>query len=181
MLTKICRETVSALHKASTSSSESVRNAAMESLEVVALQMPLMALQTWLDQFARTNGGSSQSEYAAKDRIFMLTTLERITAKMVSDEGNLDELNVANRACVGRIIAMGELVKDILITAKRSVGSLFSHGGDDQTVRGDPGCAKAMLQYLGQAGREVLGPSHGQHLAQVPTWIESTFLRRIHS
>ena len=122
----VFRETVSSLHKASTNSDGTVRESAITSLEVVAVQMPLMvkipllyhsrlyrhdnvvfqALQTWLDQFARTNGGSSAAEYAAKDRIFMLQALERIASKMISEESNLDELNVANRACVGRIIAM---------------------------------------------------------------------------
>ena len=33
-------------------------------------------LQTWLDQFARTNGGSSPSEYAGVDRVRLLHTLK---------------------------------------------------------------------------------------------------------
>ena len=46
------------------------------------LNLGLVVLQTWLEQFARTNGGSSPSEYCAPDRVRLLQSLMTITDHM---------------------------------------------------------------------------------------------------
>lgn len=50
-------------------------------METMAAADPLTVVQTWLDQFARTNGGSAPAEYAATERVFLLQSLERIVGK----------------------------------------------------------------------------------------------------
>ena len=45
-----------------------MRAAALQSAEAMARECPLLLLQTWLDQFARTNGGTSPQDYVAANR-----------------------------------------------------------------------------------------------------------------
>eukprot|EP00094_Tigriopus_californicus_P000040 TCALIF_00040-PA protein Name:"Similar to CDC45 Cell division control protein 45 homolog (Homo sapiens)" AED:0.07 eAED:0.08 QI:0/0.16/0/0.85/1/1/7/0/2542 len=102
---KIMRDTINAIHKASTNGDERTRDPAVQSLKVIAIDQSLLVLQTWLDQFARTNGGSSPSEYAAAERVYLLQSLEQIVGHLVAQKVALDE-DLAHRACVGRIIAL---------------------------------------------------------------------------
>lgn len=102
---KIMRDTINAIHKASTNVDERTRDPAVQSLKVISTSQSLLVLQTWLDQFARTNGGSSPSEYAAAERVHLLQSLEQIVAHLVAQKIALDE-DLAHRACVGRIIAL---------------------------------------------------------------------------
>ena len=94
------RDTISQIHKSSMSGEVKIRSAAIRSLEIIVRDSPLLYLQTWLDQFARTNGGSSAAEYAASNRIFLLQNLEQVIGVLISDK-LLDD-NSAHRACVGR-------------------------------------------------------------------------------
>ena len=95
------REVVSSLHKGSMNRNQIIRTAATDSLVAIASESPLLVLQTWLDQFARTNGGSSPTEYAAPDRVHLLNCLEVLIGSAL-----LEGADPTQRACLGRIIAM---------------------------------------------------------------------------
>lgn len=95
------RDTLTQVHKSSMSGDVKIREAAVQSLEIIVTDCPLLYLQTWLDQFARTNGGSSATEYAASNRIYLLQNLERVMAVIMAGK-LLDDNNVAHRACIGR-------------------------------------------------------------------------------
>ncbi len=97
------RETVSAVHRATASPSGAVRAAALSSVEAMARECPLVVLQTWLDQFARTNGGVSPTEYVANDRVHLLTSLARIAEVLLPQ---LDDTQPGQKACIERIIAL---------------------------------------------------------------------------
>jgi len=110
------RELACAAHRASTHGDSAIRTLAMSSLTSMVSDSPLLILQTWLDQFARTNGGSSPAEYAACERVYLLQALEKIVtaAGNASNDGSGD-LNEgqAGKACIGRVIAVTteEIVK----------------------------------------------------------------------
>jgi len=108
------RELARAMHRTSTHGDATIRASAATSLVTMAKASPLVVLQTWLDQFARTNGGSSPAEYAAVERVYLLQALEKMVGAAVGEclavQGGQD---AAGKACVGRIIAMAteEIVK----------------------------------------------------------------------
>ena len=101
----LVRDSISSLHRSLMCPHAEVRQATVSSLELVSAEYPMEVLQTWLDQFARVNGGNSPSEYSAPSRVFLLQGLEKITGKVI--EGTfLSPENQVNRALVGRVIAM---------------------------------------------------------------------------
>ncbi len=105
--TTAMRDTVLTVHRACMHRDFTIRDAAVKSLEEIAGFSPLTVLQTWLDQFARTNGGGSPAEYSARERIYLLQSLERIIAKMRwGDVETEEDFNIAGKACVGRVIAL---------------------------------------------------------------------------
>ena len=70
---------------------EEIRLASLNSLVEVVKQdnegngdinLSLLVVQTWLEQFARTNGGISPTEYCAPDRGKLLQSLMTITDNM---------------------------------------------------------------------------------------------------
>ena len=76
---------------------EEIRLASLNSLVEVVKQdnegngdinLSLLVLQTWLEQFARTNGGISPSEYCAPDRVRLLQSLMTITDNMTNSSEN---------------------------------------------------------------------------------------------
>ena len=91
-------------------SNEDIRQASICSLVELAKQEPesadlnlgLIVLQTWLEQFARTNGGSSPTEYCAPDRVRLLQSLMTITDHM-SHQTNSN----AFRAAISRAVSLG--------------------------------------------------------------------------
>ena len=92
-------------------SDEDIRQASICSLVELAKQEPesadlnlgLIVLQTWLEQFARTNGGSSPTEYCAPDRVRLLQSLMTITDHM-SHQTNSN----AFRAAISRAVSLGK-------------------------------------------------------------------------
>ena len=66
----------------------------------------LIVLQTWLEQFARTNGGSSQAEYCAPDRVRLLQSLMTITDHMTHHTNSN-----AFRAAISRAVSLGKNLK----------------------------------------------------------------------
>ena len=74
-------ELSASVHRSSMHGDWSIRRAAVASLESMAAAAPAPVLRTWLDQFARVNGGGAPAEYAASERIFLLRSLEKIIGK----------------------------------------------------------------------------------------------------
>ena len=73
------RDTVMALHRATMVPNEDIRNSSINSLvEMVKddSNLSLLVLQTWLDQFARTNQDTP-------DRILLLESLMTLTDNMI--------------------------------------------------------------------------------------------------
>ena len=84
-------------NRATMSRDEEIRLASLNSLVEVVKQdnegngdinLSLLVLQTWLEQFARTNGGISPSEYCAPDRVRLLQSLMTITDNMTNSSEN---------------------------------------------------------------------------------------------
>ena len=69
------------------------------------LNLGLVVLQTWLEQFARTNGGSSPSEYCAPDRVRLLQSLMTITDHMTHQTNSN-----AFRAAISRAVSLGMII-----------------------------------------------------------------------
>ena len=97
------------------SSDEEIRQASLNSLVEVVKQecdrpndinLPLVVLQTWLEQFARINSGSCQNEYCAPDRVHLLTSLMTITDYMATSPNSN-----AFRAAVSRAVTLGSIHK----------------------------------------------------------------------
>lgn len=90
---------------------EDMRHASLNSLVEVVKQdindsglsgnLTLIVLQTWLEQFTRTNGGGSPSEYCAHDRVRLLQSLMTITDNMFK----IQDSN-AFRAAVSRAVTL---------------------------------------------------------------------------
>jgi hypothetical protein len=99
----LLRETITSVHRATTSPNASVRLAALQSLETMTPECPLLVLQTWLDQFARTNGGSAPADYVASDRVHFLSALAKIVEAVID---LLDYSHPGQRACVDRIVSL---------------------------------------------------------------------------
>ncbi len=76
------RDLASAVHRSSMHGDWAIRRAAVASLESMASAAPLAVVQTWLDQFARVNGGGAPAEYAAAERVHLLRSLEKIVGKL---------------------------------------------------------------------------------------------------
>ena len=106
------------------SSNEDIRQASICSLVELAKQEPesadlnlgLIVLQTWLEQFARTNGGSSPTEYCAPDRVRLLQSLMTITDHM-SHQTNSN----AFRAAISRAVSLGKYTLHYILLLEHPV------------------------------------------------------------
>ena len=105
------RDTVMSLHRATMVSNEDVRSSSINSLVEMVKQdshLSLLVLQTWLDQFARTN-------FDTPDRILLLQSLMTLTDNMTDLEDS-----TSFRLAVGRAVnvAIEEMTRsyDILDT-----------------------------------------------------------------
>ena len=68
----------------------------------IDFNLGLVVLQTWLEQFARTNGGSSTAEYCAPDRVRLLQSLMTLTDNM----SNFEHSSNAFRAAIARTVSL---------------------------------------------------------------------------
>ena len=99
----LMRDTAAAVHRATTSPSPAVRAAALQSAEVMARECPLLVLQTWLDQFARVNGGTSPQDYAATHRVNLLNSLSAVVDCVVEQ---LDDTHPGQKSAIERIVSL---------------------------------------------------------------------------
>ena len=104
------RDTVTAIHRAAIQPDAKARAAAVKSLVTVTAGNPHLVLQTWLDQFARTNGGSSPAEYSAADRVFLLQSLEEIIRTVINKKVRLKLTSHSIPCC---IIPLHYLLNDV--------------------------------------------------------------------
>ena len=80
-------------------------------------------LQTWLDQFTRTNGGSAPAEYSSIDRVRLLNTLKVLVEKMMTPSGSpstwtmFEPSNTSFRSAVDRVIHMAGLANYSIISS----------------------------------------------------------------
>ena len=99
----LMRETAAAVHRATTNLSPTVRAAALQSAEAMARECPLLVLQTWLDQFARVNGGTSPQDYVAANRVNLLNSLSAIVDCVVD---RLDDTHPGQKSAIERIVSL---------------------------------------------------------------------------
>ena len=99
----LMRDTAAAVHRATTSVSPTVRAAALQSAETMARESPLLVLQTWLDQFARVNGGTSPQDYVAANRVNLLNSLSAIVDCVVDQ---LDDTHPGQKSAIERIVSL---------------------------------------------------------------------------
>lgn len=80
------RDTIMSLHRASMNRDENVRMASLNSLVEMAADadLGLIVVQTWLEQFARVNGGNV--EYCGDDRVRLLRSMMTIADNLMSNE-----------------------------------------------------------------------------------------------
>ena len=105
--TKILKDVFAAMLKSAVRPGTSdvilaIRDSSLASLEVSAASEAVLAMQTWLDAFTRTNSGGAPAEYAAPERALLLSALDRIVAVVNTDKEN----NSAFNSCVGRVISL---------------------------------------------------------------------------
>ncbi len=100
MSSSALRELVSAGVRRAKHRDHVIRENATRSLEEAAAADPQLVVQTWLDQFARVNGGGSPAEYAAAERVWLLSCLERVAAVAKLDD------TPQGRAWTGRLISL---------------------------------------------------------------------------
>ena len=107
------RDTVMSLHRTTMVSNEDIRSSSINSLVEMVKEdsnLSLLVLQTWLDQFSRTN-------FDTPDRILLLQSLMTITDNMTESSG---ESSTSLRLAVGRAVnvAIEEMTRsyDILDT-----------------------------------------------------------------
>ena len=105
------RDAIIALHRATTVSQEDIRRSAVTSLLDLVTDHTLLIIQTWLDQFTRTNGGSAPAEYTAIDRVRLLTTLNVLFEKIMTTPSScgqviFDTSNSAFQSALDRVISM---------------------------------------------------------------------------
>ena len=119
----LMRDTAAAVHRATTNLSPTVRAAALQSAEAMARECPLLVLQTWLDQFARVNGGTSPQDYVAANRVNLLNSLSAIVDCVVDQ---LDDTHPGQKSAIERIVSLAaeEMTRhsDIIPTVQVELG-----------------------------------------------------------
>ena len=119
----LMRDTAAAVHRATTNLSPAVRAAALQSAEAMARECPLLVLQTWLDQFARVNGGTSPQDYVAANRVNLLNSLSAIVDCVVDQ---LDDTHPGQKSAIERIVSLAteEMTRhgDIIPTIQVGLG-----------------------------------------------------------
>jgi hypothetical protein len=128
------------------SPNEDMRQAGLNSLvEIVKneceaeVSLALLVIQTWLEQFARTNGGSSPTEYSAPDRVRLLQSLMTVTDNMSATNENNSN---AFRAAICRAVSLAteemtrqlEIVEDIQMPCSKILVRFGSRNHNIQRV-----------------------------------------------